>query len=289
MIFKKICLTAFFALSCYFFVFSQQLRKDLYQNPDWYKVVAPFQLVGNIYYVGTYDLGCYLIVTNKGNILINTGSNGSATEIKKNIEKLGFKYADTKVLLTNQVHYDHVGGFAQIKKETKAKIMIQAADVAVMEDGGQSDFLYGGKGLLFFPAKVDRVLHNMDTVTLGNTKLLVLHHPGHTKGASSYLLTTNDGNKLYKVLIANIPTTLDEMNLKGMKGYPNITKDFAYTYDTMPKIQFDLWFAAHASQCGLWEKHKDGSPYNPEVFRDQAGYEKQIEEKKQLFRKKLKE
>jgi metallo-beta-lactamase class B len=62
--------------------------------------------------VGTYDLGCYLITTTKGNILINTGLAASESQIKSNIESLGFKFSDTKILLTTQAHYDHMGAMA---------------------------------------------------------------------------------------------------------------------------------------------------------------------------------
>ncbi|MFT4202291.1 MAG: subclass B3 metallo-beta-lactamase [Chitinophagaceae bacterium] len=287
MIFRKVYLAALAILATSHIAVSQALRKDLYNNPDWIQETAPFRIAGNVYYVGTYDLGCYLIVTNQGNILVNTGSNNSAPIIKKNIEKLGFQYKDTKILLTRQVHYDHVGGIAQMKKETKAKLMIEAGDVQVMEDGGVSDFIFGGKGMLFYPAKVDRILHNMDTVQLGDTQLLVLHHPGHTKGATSYLLETKDERKTYKILIANMPSVLDDMNLRHMDAYPNIGKDYAYTYDTMPKIQFNLWVAAHASQFGLHEKHKPNSPYNPDAFNDRTGYEKELGEMKQYYLEKL--
>jgi metallo-beta-lactamase class B len=57
-------------------------------HPEWSKSYPPFQIAGNLYYVGTYDLACYLIVTPKGNILINTGLASSAPVIKKNIETL---------------------------------------------------------------------------------------------------------------------------------------------------------------------------------------------------------
>ena len=42
-------------------------------DSDWIKPYPPFKIAGNLYYVGTYDLACYLITTTKGNILINTG------------------------------------------------------------------------------------------------------------------------------------------------------------------------------------------------------------------------
>ena len=77
--------------------------------PEWSKPYPPFQIAGNLYYVGTYDLACYLIVTPKGNILINTGLASSAPVIKKSIETLGFKLSVTKILLNTQAHFDHMG------------------------------------------------------------------------------------------------------------------------------------------------------------------------------------
>ena len=76
---------------------------------EWTATYEPFRIAGNLYYVGTYDLACYLITTTNGNILINTGLAASESQIRNNIETLGFKYSDTKILLTTQAHYDHMG------------------------------------------------------------------------------------------------------------------------------------------------------------------------------------
>ena len=43
------------------------------ENADWIKPFPPFRIVGNIYWVGTWDLSTYLITTPRGNILINAG------------------------------------------------------------------------------------------------------------------------------------------------------------------------------------------------------------------------
>ncbi|HMM81106.1 MAG TPA: MBL fold metallo-hydrolase [Pyrinomonadaceae bacterium] len=80
-------------------------------NPDWSKPYPSFKIAGNLYYVGTYDLASFLLVTPKGNILINTGLADSYSLIRNNIESLGFSLKDTKILLITQAHYDHVGGF----------------------------------------------------------------------------------------------------------------------------------------------------------------------------------
>ncbi len=136
-------------------------------TPGWVRLYKPFRIVGNLYYVGTYDLACYLIVTPEGNILINTGLAASTPIIKANIEELGFKLSDTKILLTTHAHYDHVGAMAEIKKLTGAKMMINEADASVLADGGKSDYAYGGEFSSFAPVKPDVLLKDGEKVKLG--------------------------------------------------------------------------------------------------------------------------
>jgi metallo-beta-lactamase class B len=166
--------------------------------------------------------------------------------------------------------------------------MVDAQDVPVLEDGGSSDFDFGGKGLLFEPVRVDRKLHDRDSILLGGMTIEVLHHPGHTKGACSFLFTVKDDNRSYRVLIANIPSILSETKLPSMPGYPTVEKDYAYTLDTMPKLQFDIWLAAHTSQFQLHEKHQSGDLYQPMAFADRPGYDAIIKEMQEAFAERLK-
>lgn len=256
-------------------------------QPSWIQEYKPFRIAGNLYYVGSYELGSYLITTPKGHILINTGIPGSDTMIRRHVEELGFKVSDIRILLTNQAHFDHVGGFAAIKKITGARVMIQQMDAPVLADGGNSDFLMGGHGMIFPPVKADRLLHEQDTIRLGDMQVVVLHHPGHTKGASSFLFDVKDEVRTYRILIANIPTLLNDTKFPSMPTYPRVEKDYAYTLAAMKALQFDLWFAAHASQFGLDKKHKPGDGYHPEAFSDRAGYNEAIDNCYQDYLKKL--
>ncbi len=174
---------------------------------------------------------------------------------------------------------------------TGAKVMIDYKDAQVVADGGNSDYLYGGKGVgsLFTPVKVSRELHNHDIVALGSTKLEMLHHPGHTKGACSYLLTVKDGQRSYKVLIANIPYMLDEVTLPGMPTYPDAGKDFSYTYHAMKQLKFDLWVAAHASQFGLHNVRKEQDGYQPEAFGNKKLYFQTIDEMQEIYNERVKD
>lgn len=246
-------------------------------QPDWVKDYPPFRIAGNLYYVGTYELASYLIVTKDGLILINTGTRESVPMIRSNIEKLGFKFGDIKILLANHAHFDHVGGMAEIKKITGAKMMIEEKDAAVLADGGKSDYLFGGKSNSFEPVKADVLLHDKDTVKLGEMRIVVLHHPGHTKGACSFLFDVKDKHRSYRVLIANMPSILSGTK-PGMLNYPDIAEDYAYTLDAMKKLKFDIWLAAHVSQFGLLDKHKPGDTYRPKAFFDQKGYDTELNE-----------
>src|SRR5690348_12383062 len=76
-------------------------------NPDWTEPFPPFRIAGNLYYVGTKGLANYLVTTPQGNILINSDLEANVPMIEASIEKLGFKFKDTKILLISQGHWDH--------------------------------------------------------------------------------------------------------------------------------------------------------------------------------------
>lgn len=282
---KKIVLSILVLLTSYSSLQAQKLRPIPMDSKEWSDTCEPFRIAGNLYYVGTYDLGCYLIATPKGHILINTGLAASVPMIKKNIEQVGFTFSDIKILLTTQAHFDHVAGMAEIKKRTGAKMMVDHKDAKVLADGGASDYFMGGEEPVFIPVKADRLLHDHDTISLGGTKLELLHHPGHTQGSCSYLVTVKDEQKSYKVLIANIPTILDTAKLHGTPEYPDIARDYAFTFDAMKKVQFDLWVASHASQFDMQAKRKKGDAYNPGVFADRTLYDKQLTSLEATFHK----
>ncbi|RZM21795.1 MAG: subclass B3 metallo-beta-lactamase [Pedobacter sp.] len=252
---------------------AQKVEEPKNLSADWYKPYPPFRIAGNLYYVGTYDLACYLIVTEKGNILINTGLANSTDIISNNIKSLGFKLTDTKILMTTQAHYDHMAAMAAIKKLTGAKVWVNKRDAQVMRDGGSSDYALGNGTATYAPLNPDRLLKDGDVIQLGTTKLTMLAHPGHTKGSSSYIFDTKDNKRTYKVLIANIPTIVTDKRFSEVTAYPEIEKDYNYTINAMRSLKFDIWVASHASQFDLHKKHKTGDPYNPAAFADRKSYD----------------
>lgn len=277
-----------FVLSA-FASFGQSRTPYPYYDSTWSKPYEPFRVAGNVYYVGTYDLACFLITTAQGHVLINSGLAESTPLIRQNVETLGFRFADIKILLTTQAHYDHVAALAEIKKLTGAKMMVHEGDAQVLADGGKSDFVFSKiKGAGFAPIAVDRVLQHGDTIKIGDTNVVALHHPGHTKGATSFLLNAKDEKRSWKILIVNMPSILTETRIFGMPGYPNVGKDYGYTFEALKKIDFDVWVASHAGQFGLHKKRKPGDAYNPERFNDRDAYLALVHRLEEDYQKRLK-
>lgn len=268
--------------------FAQMVKEPLNNPEEWSRATEPFRIAGNLYYVGTYDLASYLIVTNEGSILINTGLANSLPIIKKNIKTLGFDYKSIKILLLTQAHFDHTGAMAAIKKETGAKLYVDAQDANVLKTGGATDYEMGKYGVTFKPVEPDVLLKNNDKIKLGNTVLTMLHHPGHTKGSCSFLFNTKDRNSEYKILIANLPSIITDRKFSKIASYQNIEKDYAETFKAMKKIDFNLWVASHASQFNLHEKRKTGDVYNPKVFMDKDLYFENLKELENNFKEKVK-
>jgi metallo-beta-lactamase class B len=270
------------------FTINAQVHEPNITDSNWIKPYPSFRIAGNLYYVGTCDLACYLITTTKGNILINTGTASSAEQIKKNIEALGFKYSDIKILLITHAHFDHVGALAEIKQQTNASLMVDEKDAEVLASGGSIDYELGKYGITFKPVKADVLLHDGDTITLGNMQLVMLHHPGHTKGSCSFLFTVNDEQHSYRVLVANMPSIITDRRFTDITDYPNIAQNYAYTLQAMKNIHFDIWLSSHASQFNLQSKHTPGNSYNPSAFIDQAGYDAALRDLQKQYDEKIK-
>jgi metallo-beta-lactamase class B len=227
------------------------------ENEGWKRPYPAHRVAGNVYYVGTEDLACYLITTPKGHILINTGLADSLPLLRTSVESLGFHLNDIKILLNMQAHYDHVAAMAELQRETGAKVYATVPDVAALESGGQAD--PPGFDNSFAPVHVDRKLTNGNLVSLGGTELKVLLHPGHTKGSVSYLMTVDDNGVKRSLLFANMLTVV--MKLEGNAIYPHIQDDFARSFAAQKTLHPDIWVAAHGSQYGMLERRKDGKTY----------------------------
>ena len=256
------------------------------QPEDWSKPFPGHRVIGNLYAVGTCDLACFLITSDEGHILINTGLADSARIIRENIESLGFRLEDVRILLTMQAHYDHAAAFAEIKKATGAELWATTDDAPLLADGGASDPHFQGE-YTFAPVPVDRVLQDGEVIELGKIRLTVVESPGHTPGSASYTMTVTENGRDYRVAIANMGSMNPGLRLSRDPTYPGIAEDFAETSRRQKGMEVDVWVAAHASQYGLHNKYKTGDAYRADTFVDPEGFRKLVEHYEQLYKEQL--
>jgi metallo-beta-lactamase class B len=202
---------------------------------DWYaqfsgaysQPVAPFRIVGNIYYVGALNIASYLITTPQGHILIDSGTTGMHDAIVDGIERLGYKASDVRILLASHAHFDHIEGHALMQRRTGARVMAMTGDAEALESGHDTSAL-GAIG--WEPTPVSRRLKDGDTVTLGGTTLRAIHAPGHTRGATIWMTAVEDGGRRYTVAFFTTTTPNPGVPIFDNPRHPNVIDDTRRTF-----------------------------------------------------------
>ena len=258
------------------------------QREDWTMPFPGHRIIANLYAVGTFGLGVFLVTSDEGHILINTGLEDSTPLIRENIESVGFRLEDVRILLTMQSHWDHTAALAEIKEITGAEMWATTDDARVLEDGGFSDPHFGGRES-FKPVSVDRIISDGEVIELGDIRLRVYEHPGHTEGSSSYAMQVRENGRDYAVVIANMGTINSGKKLVVDPTYPGVADDFAETYTRQKAMDVDVWVAAHGGQYGLHDKYQPGQAYSPDTFVDPDGFAAAVERLERIYLEQLAE
>lgn len=249
---------------------------------DWDEPFPPHRIADNLYYVGSKGLATYLVTTGKGHILINSSFERTVPIIRANVEKLGFKFSDIRILLASHAHSDHVEGHALIQELTGARVEVMEGDDRVIASGGRGQYLYRQ---IWKPCAVDRVLKDGDTVTLGEATLTARLTAGHTRGCTTWTMQAADGGKARNVVIIGSPNVNPGYQLVNNADYPEIAADFTKTFRLLKALPCDIFLGAHGNYYGMEEKfarlQKDAKT-NP--FVDPEGYRAYVENRDDAFR-----
>jgi metallo-beta-lactamase class B len=243
------------------------------------KPFPPFKVMDNVYFVGTEDLGSFLITTPAGHILINSDFETTVPQIRTGVEELGFKFTDIKILLGSHAHGDHMEADALVKELTGAQVIVMEQDVPAL-----SRMTPQGK-----PHPMDRVIHDGEEVKLGGVTLVAHLTPGHTKGCTTWTLKAQENGKAYNVVILGSIGVNPGYILVNNKDYPQIADDYVRGFKVLRALPCDVFLASHSRFYGMPEKYaklKDGGP-NP--FIDPAGYRAHLDLQERNFKEKLAE
>jgi metallo-beta-lactamase class B len=255
---------------------------------EWNKPVEPFRVIGNIYYVGASEVTSFLIATPEGQILLDGAFEETAPIIQKNVEQLGFKMSDVRILLNSHAHLDHAGGLAALKQLSGARLVASAGDKPLLENGGHNDPQFADR-LLFPAVHVDQVVKDGEAIALADVVLHAVLTPGHTPGCTTWTMQVTEGSKKYDVVFL-CSTTAPDYQLVNNKAYPQIAADYERTFTRLKILPCDVFLAPHGSMFHLHDKlNQLKARSNPNPFIDPEGYRSFLAESEKAFREKLEE
>jgi metallo-beta-lactamase class B len=261
-------------------------QRDSGERAEWNRPVAPFHIIGNIYYVGVSGVTSFLITTAQGHILVDGGFPETAPIIAKNIAALGFRMQDVKVLLNSHAHYDHCGGLAELKRLSGAQMVASRADAEVLESGGRVSF-EGWKNSGFPPVKVDRVIADEETVRLGDVALTANLTPGHTKGCTTWTMPVNVAGKTYHVVFF-CSTSVPGYRLVNNLKYPEIAADYQRSFARLRRLPCDVFLAPHGGFFHLAEKRARLGKGGANPFVDPTEFRTFLDNSERDFQRELK-
>lgn len=256
----------------------------------------PFQIAGNLYYVGATGVTAFLLTGPDGHVVIDGGYPETAPLIMASIAKLGFAIADVKVLLNSHAHSDHAGGLRALQEASGAELWISDGDADVVAGGGAGDRSLGPfrhlgfLGLGRFPApRVDHRFQDGATIRLGPIELTAHVTGGHTPGCTSWSFPVEDGDReLLAVNICSL-TLFPFVSLVEPETYPGIRSDFERSFGVLRSLPADIFLASHANWFDMKRKLREraGADHPADPFIDRAGYLSFIDRAEQGFRETL--
>ena len=241
---------------------------------EWNAPQRPFRLHGNTYYVGTHGLGAILITSPQGHVLIDGGLPQSGALIRANVESLGFRMRDVKLILNSHAHYDHAGGIAELQRASGARVMASAWSAGVLKAGKsqpgdpQLEIAFG------YPAVSNvRTFAFEDTLRVGPIAIVPHATPGHTPGGTSWSWRSCDGARCLDFVYADsqTPVSADDFLYTRSTAYPNALADFRRGHATLERLSCDVLITPHPAVSSLWDRVSPSDGTIGAAFGDRDG------------------
>ena len=204
----------------------------------WEGRIEPFQIIGNVYFCGTFQASCHLIDTGDGLILIDPGYENTLYLVIDSIYRLGFKPEQIKYIINTHWHWDHTEATAALAQLSDAVTLIGRKDAQ--------------KAKQYFSADV--LVKDGDTLTLGNTTVTFMETPGHTEGTVSLFFDTREKGKTYRVGMfggAGANTLA-----KGAFDFPGCREAYRESVQRLQKEHVDVFIGNHVWNNDTFEKGK---------------------------------
>ena len=237
-------------------------------NRPWELHCEPFKLAPHMYYIGNTWVGCFLIDTGDGLLLIDTAIFECTYDVLQNIYTLGYNPKDIKNILLTHCHVDHIGGVPQFKSISGANVWISKEDMEFYHHPANQNAADGGIFKLM-PLEADCFYDDSKEMVFGNVKIRTRLSPGHTPGTTSFFIDlTDDDGKVYTVGIhGGVGTnTMADKYFQDWNLDPTLRQQFIDGCAEMKKIHVDITVPSHPAHGDLMARRgEDPMDFHPLV------------------------
>ena len=149
------------------------------------------------------SVNCYIVETDGGFVLIDTGASNRRKEVERELEKAGCKPSDLKLIILTHGDFDHTGNAAYLRGKFGGRIAMHRDDAGMLERGDifwnrkSGNFLIRALASVLFRfgqsqrCSPDPYLEDGDDLSKYGLDARALHIPGHSEGSIAIL--TADG------------------------------------------------------------------------------------------------
>lgn len=249
----------------------------------WTLAVAPFQVAPHTWYVaGQSWVGCYLIDTGEGLILIDTAIPESLYLLVDSIYKVGYKPGDIKKILLSHAHFDHIGAAGALKELTGARIYMSKEDAKFMRACPEETLILD-RDTHPQPFEVDEFYSDEEPIVMGKVTVRTMLTPGHTVGCTSFFWQVENpvNGEVYKVGMhggVGANTMNDQYYSASSYLTPDLRRKFLDDAEKLKKIHVDIALPSHPNQIEIIDRAGQYTDEN-QIYLDNTVWAQFIDER----------
>ena len=226
----------------------------------WSDPAPPLHVFGNVYDVGTCGITVLLVTAPKGNVLLDAATAEAAPSVAANIERLGFRLKDVKLIGASHEHLDHVGGIAALQRLTGATVMAMPGAYVQLQTGAVADE-DPQRGLIEPPppAEVGIMLTNGWEILQSPFRLWAWATPGHAPGSTSWSWRSCEGKRCVTIVYGDSVTAVSAPSYR-FSDHPKYVASFRKSLDRIARLRCDLLITPHPSASHFIERLEGKEP-----------------------------
>lgn len=227
---------------------------------EWTDPGPPLHIHGNTYYVGTCTISALLITSPKGHVLLDAGPAESAPAVAANIERLGFKLGDVRLIGASHEHNDHSGAIAELQKRTGATVMAMPAAFNPLETGQvEKEDPQHGIHQAYPAARVGIILFDGQPLRAGPIPLTAYATPGHAPGSTSWSWRSCEAKRCITIVYADSVSAVSADTYLFL-AHDDYVADFRRSLRAIGRLKCDLLITPHPGASDFIERMDGKQP-----------------------------